>query len=193
MCGPGAQSRQASPWVSSTCPAASSCSASDEHPDDLLARGAGQARPTGRDDPGEGGGTEEHVGEVGLGDPAEHLVDHRLQLVGTGRVGDAGDDPRHRRRGPARLELPRDGDGVGVHPRAEQEQPPQAPGERVARGGRPDLGDGLDALGVGEVQQPVGDLAVGASSWAPRTSSVAARSAASRSSAGSTPDEIASK
>ena len=90
-------------------------------------------------------------------DAAQHVVDHRPQLVGTGRVGDAGDRRRHLGVCPAGLELARHADRVGVHPLPQQVEPPQAPGERVGRRARPQLGDRLDALGLGEVQQPLAD------------------------------------
>ena len=74
------------------------------------------------------------------------------------RLGDAGHHPRHLRAVPAGLELPRDAHRVGVDPGAQQVEPPQAAGERVGRRAGPDLGDRLDALGVREMEQPVGHL-----------------------------------
>ena len=62
-------------------------------------------------------------------DPAQHLVDHRLQLVGPGRVGDAGDDPRDRRRGPGR---PRT-----RGPRRPGRRTPRSGAGRAATGSRP--------------------------------------------------------
>ena len=51
----------------------------------------------------------------------------------------------------------RHADRVGVHPRAQEVEPPQAAGQGVRGRPRPHLGDRLDALGVGQVQEPVGD------------------------------------
>ena len=99
------------------------------------------------------------------------------QLVGAGRVGDAGDDPGDLGAALPGLELaPRRATRVGVHPRAQQEQPPQAAGQRVGGRARPDLGERLEALGLGEVHEPLGQPGR-RDSRAPRTSSVAARSA----------------
>ena len=47
---------------------------------------------TRRDDPGERRGAEQDVGEVTGGDASQHLVDHRLELLGPRRLRDPGDD-----------------------------------------------------------------------------------------------------
>ena len=163
----------------------------------LHARGLRRRAPPARrdrgDDPGERRGAEQHVGELGDRDPAQHLVDHRLQLVGPGRVGHAGDRRRDLGVGPAGVELVRHADRVGVHPLAQQVEPPQAAGQRVGGRARPQLGDGLDALGLGEVEQPFADGLLVGSRARPRTMIVAARSAASATAAGSAPASIASK
>ena len=54
--------------------------------------GVGELGPAGGDHAGEGGGAEEHVGEVAGGDAAQHLVDHR-RAARRARAG-----RRHRRR-----------------------------------------------------------------------------------------------
>ena len=63
-----------------------------EHPADLLVRGLAEGGPAGGDDAREGGRPEQGDREVPAGDPSQHVVDHAAQLVGSGRVRDAGDD-----------------------------------------------------------------------------------------------------
>ena len=79
---------------------------------------------------------------------------------GPGRVGHARDHVVDGGLPASGVELPRHADRVGVHPGAQQVEPPQAPRDRLGGPVRPGLGDHLDALGVGEVEHPLGDLVV---------------------------------
>ena len=111
---------------------------------------------------------------------------------GAGRLDHSGDDLGDRHVRPAAVELDGGGLRVGVHPAAEQVEPPQRAGQRVGRGAGPQLGERLESLGVGQVDHPLDEGLVGLVAGAAHEG-VAARSAASLSTAGSTSPSIASK
>ena len=95
--------------------------------------------------------------------PPGRLVGHRLELVRTGWVGHPGDDLRELGAAPTRLELPGGRPAWGRHTprraarRAGTDSPPAS-----QRESRPDVGERLQSLGVGESQDAVRDLGIGA-------------------------------
>ena len=82
--------------------------------------------------------------------------------------------------------LPRGEHRGAVHPGPDDVEPPQAAGQRVRGRAGPDVGERLESLVVREVHEALGHRVV-LGVRAPRTSSVAARSAASETSCGSAP------
>ena len=109
----------------------------------LAERGA-----SGRDDAGEGRGSQQRHREVATGDPPEHLVDHGAQLGWTRRVGNPGEHSRDVDATLAGFILAGHLGRIGVHPRPEQEEPPEAAGQGVGRGARPHLREGLQTFGT---------------------------------------------
>ena len=137
--------------------------------------------PAGRDHAGERGRAQEYVGEVADGDPAQHLVDHVAQLVGPRRVGHARDHVVDGGVTASGVELARDTDRVGVHPGAQQVEPPQAARDRLGGPVRPRPGRSPRCPRCRRGGAPARRPASSPDARAPRTSSSAARSAASAS------------
>jgi hypothetical protein len=113
----------------------------------------GRDRSTRRDDPAERSRALESDAEVPADQTGQHGVDQRLDLSWSGWVGYPGDRGKDRGVITARLVEVRHLFGIGADPGAEHVQPPQRARETLGRAFRPQLGDGLEPVLVGQVDQ----------------------------------------
>ena len=114
-----------------------------------------------RCDPGEGRGSEDGVHEIPFDHSREYGVDQLAYLLRSGRDGHTADHFGNGRMKPAVVELSGSSLWIGVDPGAKQVQTPQGSGQRIRRGTGPELSQGLDALGLGQVNHAMAKIGVG--------------------------------